>query len=230
MVRGGALLGLASLVLFGCSADLHDVVGPVVPRPNLTGYVHRNGSPVADIKVKLEDTILDEEVDNDRTSADGSFAFSGVGAGKWRVRVDGLEDADFDRTSLNLEFLTADTSFVCPDFEVSMGGLTIAQPTDGLTRLRPTLFSPVAFQFTDTSPAERTKQVRVYRDEDGAPFWFSARVTDEPVRWNGLGNQGAHTGLAAPAGRYRWRLSIEPEDDRDPFEHTTRYFVLEFEE
>lgn len=224
-ITAGLVIGM-----LGCSADLHELAGPIVPLPNLTGTVLRDGQPVAGIKVKLEDTTLDQEVNDDRTSAAGIFAFSGVGAGTWTVRVDGVVDGDFDKVSYDLEFASAETSLVCPDLEISLSGLVILEPESGMKRSRPGLFSPLTFQWTDPQGEARSKQVRLYRDEDGAPFWFSSRLTDEQVRWNGLGNQGANTGQAAPAGRYRWRLAVEPEDGDAPLQYTTRYLNIEFEE
>jgi len=221
---GTALFG-ALVLAAGCSPDLHETVGPLVPLPNVYGAIVRDGVPVHDIKVKLEDVKADTTYGDDRTDLDGRFTFSEVGPGTWGVRVDSEEAGDFPRVTFEFAFATPDTVLEVPDLDVSARALALEAPQAGGSLPVPDLFHPVSFQWSWDSEADAQFQIRLYL-EAGSAFWFSQKVRQTRILWNGLANMPGFEGKAAEPGAYIWRLRVEGEGT---LEYDTGYRGLSFQ-
>jgi hypothetical protein len=224
---GVLTLGLLAFVLDGCSPDLHETVGPLVPFPNVTGRVVRDGVPVVNIEVELENVVTDSTYDDDRTDAEGIFAFSEVGPGQWEVQVDSRDSTAFGRVAFEFVFTTEDTMLEVPTMDISLEGLALEQPPDGQRRPAPDLFNPMTFRWgwDDVDREIRRYQIRLYVP-GGVGFWFSPKVTETRILWNGLGNQQSSEGNSVEPGEYRWQLRLEGQDG---LEYTTadRFIIFE---
>jgi hypothetical protein len=196
------------LFALGCSPDLHEVVGPLVPVPNVTGQVLRDAIPVADIKVKLEVTDTDSTVADVRTDARGRFAFAEVGTGRWTVRADSRDPSDFAKVTYGFVFLAPDTSLEIPPLEITLDGLEALVPEDDAILPVPSFTSPVRFEWRRPEDPTAAVQVRIF-GTTGEAFWYSERIFDEFAVWNGFGNRGEFIGKRAESGTYRWRLRVE---------------------
>lgn len=199
------ILGLA-----GCTADLHEVAGPRVPVENLRGRIVREGIPVAGEKVKLDFAEIDSTLAEDRTKDDGTFAFGGVGAGEWTIRVSSTDPADFPSVTYTFAFSSGDSALTVPDLDLSLHGLEARKPEEGSAVSTPSFSSPIEFEWRRPDMAGTTVQVRVY-GPDGAAVWYSEKfAAEEKVRWNGIANRGDAVGQPIPPGSYSWRLRVEP--------------------
>ena len=79
-VAGKILALLALAAACACSPDLREVTGPIIPFPNVTGQVVREGTPASDLKVKIEFVQSESLRAEDRTDGAGRFAFAGIGS------------------------------------------------------------------------------------------------------------------------------------------------------
>jgi hypothetical protein len=211
MSRAARILACGALgIVFplGCSPDLQEVVGPLVPVPNVTGQVIRHGIPADDIKVKLEITETDSTVTDARTDAQGGFAFAEVGAGNWTVRADSREPSDFAKVTYDFVFLGPDTSLEVPPLEISLDGLRPLTPENEAILPVPSFTSPIRFVWQRPEDPTAAVQVRVF-GPTGEAFWYSERIFEEFVPWNGFGNRGEFIGKKAEPGTYHWRLRVE---------------------
>ena len=222
----GAALALTLLLFGGCSPDLQENLGPLVPVPNVTGTVLRAGSPVADRKVKLIETASDSTWDSARTDALGYYAFSAVGAGDWTVDVSSSDSLDFASVTSRFVFATEDTSASIPALDLSLHGLKMKKPDTAAPVPRPTFLSPVEFEWELPDLPNVTVQIRLYTDAY-EPVWFSEKLTTGAVAWNGLCNQGDFRGRPVAAGSYLYRLRVEPDEGAE--EMTTSFQPLVFE-
>lgn len=203
-VRQATFLALA-LGLCGCAPDFHESVGPTVPVPNLFGRVLRGGDGAANLSLSLEDPAEVEQA-SARTDGSGAYRFDQVPAGTWTLRIDSEEVTDFARLTYEFVLEDPEAGLTLPDLEVGRGAFEIEDPDPGADEDLPGFFSPLEFRWKGL---EGELQVRLYRDADGAPVWFSASTSADFVRWNGLGNQGEFRNVAVPAGDYRWRVRID---------------------
>lgn len=194
------------LLAAGCAPDFHDSVGPTVPVPNLFGRVLRAGEAADDLDVSLEDGEEMEWASTD--TDDGAYHFEEVPAGTWTLRVDSDAATDFARLTYEFTLEDAEAELTLPDLEIGLGGFEIEDPDPGADEDLPGFFSPLEFRWKGL---EGELQVRLYRDSDGAPVWFSPTTSADFVRWNGLGNQGEFRNVAVAAGDYRWRVRIDGE-------------------
>lgn len=216
-----------TLLWAGCTPDLNETVGPRVPVPNVTGQVIRQGVPVVDVKVELQDTAADTTVADERTDDQGYFAFSEVGPGRWTLQVKPRQPGDFVRVKLEFVFATHDTAVDVPAMDTSMEGLALRLPEDGETRTAPNPFGPVTFQWDlpTGGNGDRRFQVRVYL-LDGTPFWFSQKTREAQIIWNGLGNQEQSQGELAQPGEHIWRLRVEDENGLE-YDTESRHITFE---
>jgi hypothetical protein len=203
-----AIVVLLVCCAVACAPDLHETVGPLVPLPNVTGRVLRDGEPIVNIKVRIEDSVADSTFADTYTDDTGGFAFAQIGPGAWDLRVDSREPGDFAQVSYPFVFFSDDTVLTAPDLDVSASAFDVGQPADGASLPVPSLFDPVTFEWTWDSVESVTFQVRVY-DAKGTPFWFSVKTYGTQLIWNGLGNMGDYEGRPAETGAYRWRLQLE---------------------
>ena len=91
---------------------------------------------------------------------------------------------------------------------------------------RPDLFNPITFLWDWPEDQEAPRfQVRLYV-LDGGPFWFSQKVRQTQIVWNGLGNQELSEGQFAQPGVYWWRLRIEDESDLE-YDTESRFITFE---
>lgn len=194
-----------TLALSGCAPEFHESVGPTVPVPNLFGRVLRAGDGAADLSLSLEDSAEAEQA-SARTDRRGAYRFDQVPAGVWALRIDSEEATDFARLTYEFVLEDPEVGLTLPDFEIGLGTFEIEDPDPGADEDLPGFFSPLEFRWKGL---EGELQVRLYRDADGAPVWFSASTGADFVRWNGLGNQGEFRNVAVPAGDYRWRVRID---------------------
>jgi hypothetical protein len=226
--RQAGRVGIAALALLcvGCTPDLKETVGPRVPVPNVTGRVVRGGLPVLDIEVELEDTATDTTVADERTDTDGRFAFAEVGPGTWTVQVKSDDPDDFARVKFEFAFTSVDTMLDVPTMDISRNGLALVQPEDGDSTVVPDLFNPITFMWDwPEDQAAPRFQVRLYV-LDGGPFWFSQKIRETSIRWNGLGNQEMSQGEFAQLGAHWWRLRIEDESDLE-YDTESRFVTFE---
>ena len=214
------LLLAGCLVLIGCTADLQEAAGPIVPIPNVTGLVVRGGNPVDNVKVKLLQTSTDSLIASDRTDPYGQFGFSEVGPGDWTLEVKSTAPEDFARVQIDFVFASAETTYETPALDLSLAGFEVVQPADSETVATPGFSSPLEFRWSLPAGSHQKVQVRLY-DEAGASVWYSEKIRDEQVRWNGLGNRGEHVGQFVSPGTYRWKLRVET--DESSLESTTQY-------
>ncbi len=219
---------LACLLAFtGCTADIKETVGPLIPVPNLTGSVTRDSLPIEDIKVKLVQTSTDSLFDSDRTDPTGRFGFNEVGAGDWTLKVKSSDPADFAGVEIDFVFASAETTFDTPPLELSLAGFGVSAPENGDTLSTPGFSSPLGFTWTIPEGSTETAQIRFYA-ETGEPIWYSDPIAGESLLWNGLGNRGEYVGQFVTAGTYRWRVRVESNDT--PIQSTTEYREIIFVE
>jgi hypothetical protein len=185
-------------------------VGPEVPFPNVTGTVVRDGVPVVDIEVELEDTVADTTYEDERTDSEGRFAFREIGPGAWTVRVDSDEEGDFGRVTYEFVFTTQDTSVEVPLLDVSQKDLELEKPQDGDVRDVPSIFDSMEFEWDWEATELPRFQIRLYV-MGGPPLWFSSRDRVTRMIWNGLANEGDNAGEFVQPGLYRWHLRVEGE-------------------
>ncbi|MEZ4647881.1 MAG: carboxypeptidase-like regulatory domain-containing protein [Candidatus Eisenbacteria bacterium] len=219
-------LGLVTMLLLGapaCSPDYHETVGPTVPVPNLFGRVTREGAAAPDLKLAIEDSA-EVELSAARTNSGGWFEFEEVPAGAWTVRIDSQEPTDFARLTYEFTFLDPEAGLTLPDLEIGLGEFDVKKPNEGAQEPVPGFFSPLEFRWSGLGGE---KQIRFYRDSDGAPVWFSAKTTADIVRWNGIGNQGEFQNVSVPPGDYRWRIRV---DGAGTVRYYTAYRALTLEE
>lgn len=221
-LRGALAGGLISLliIMVGCSADLHEDAGPLVPFPNVTGRVCRDGEPLAGFAVELEDTVADTTVETRYTDESGDYGFSGVGSGKWTVRVNSGEPLDFERATFEFTFATEDSTLDVPLVDMSRRGLALLQPLDGESRVPPTLWDRLDFEWTWPNEDHPRFEVRL-RASGESTFW-SEKTNETSYSWNGVGDQGT----AVPPGDYSWHIRVEGEGT---LEYRTETRTLTFE-
>jgi hypothetical protein len=220
--KSGWAAGLAAMLLgLGCSADLHEIVGPTIPFPNVSGRIVRSGVPVVNVKVELEAADADSSYDDDYTDGEGRFEFPRVPAGSWRIRVESSEPGDFARVQHDFELASVDSMEFAPDLDLGMGEFAVEEPAPDQMLPLPGFFSPLNFKWRGT---EARVQIRLYRS-DGAPVWFSEKVRDTRLRWNGIGNMPGFEGKPVPEGAYRWRTSL---DGLGSMQYVTDYRNLQF--
>ncbi len=219
--------GRVAFIVFlaGCSPDLHEAVGPLKPFPNVTGRVVRDGVPVYNIKVGLEDTVADTTYEDDWTDSAGDFEFSEIGAGKWTVRVDGADSTDFDRVTYEFEFTSADTSIEVPVLDISLGGLSLRLPADNDTLEVPTLGSPLVFEWTWPDDDPPRFEIRFYV-VGGPAYWISRETRETSLVWNGVGNQESSLNQPVGPGDYRWHLRVDGEYTLE-YRTVDRFLTLE---
>lgn len=222
-----ALLIVCSLLLTGasaCAPDLHETVGPLVPIPNITGTVLRDGDPIADIKVKLERASDDSLWAEDRTDAAGRFAILLPDTGTFVIRVDGQGSADFDKTTYEFHQATPEAVFDSPALDIDTRGFAIKEPDAGRTEALPSLFEPLQIRWDRSDSIGGRAQVRFYA-QNGDAIWFSLRTEDPEVAWNGLMNQGSFRNRFVQPGTYRWRMIV---DTSAGVRYTTAYRDVTF--
>ncbi len=198
------ILVLAALAA-GCSPDLREATGPLIPTPNVSGHVLRGDLPVSDQKVKLE--RADSTWAEDRTDIGGAFGFVVGDSGVWTLRVDSTQPDDFARVSYEFSLASPDAKPQIPTLDLSRHGLAPREPSAGEGHPVPSLFEPLRFRWDQSEPPARL-EVRVYT-EAFEPVWFSTQLQDDRMEWNGLGNQGRFRGRFAEAGAYRWRIVVD---------------------
>ncbi|MDM7916362.1 MAG: carboxypeptidase-like regulatory domain-containing protein, partial [Candidatus Eisenbacteria bacterium] len=207
-----SLAALLLLPVLGCSPDLREELGPIVPFPNVQGTVVRAGAPAEGLKVRLLETATDSARSEDRTAPDGRYAFSEVGAGEWTLEARSNDPADFSSVTYPFAFGTPDTSLEAPPLEMSLRGLALGSPADGDTLPVASPAAPLTFSWIAPQLPPQvqgvTIQVRVY-DGQGDPVWYSEKVGAASVRWNGLQNRGSGTNRPASPGAYSWKLRME---------------------
>lgn len=205
MNRATRIVLVLSALAAGCSPDLRETTGPLIPSPNVAGRIVRDGVPVFDQKVKLE--RADSTWAEDRTDRDGVYGFVVADSGDWTVRLDSTRPDDFAR--VNYDFLLASSGAEAriPPLDLSRRGLGPSEPSADEGHPVPSLFDPLRFRWDQTDPPA-VLEVRVYT-QSFEPVWFSTETEGDRLDWNGLGNQGALRGRFAPAGAYRWRLVVD---------------------
>lgn len=218
-------LVVLALVAGGCAPDLKEAVGPVIPLPNVTGQVLRDGRPAAGIKVKLETAPAESLRAEDRTDTEGRFAFDGVEAGAWILKITAVDPGDYARIAWEFELPSADEVYEVPRMEISADGLEADSPDDSAEVDVPSLFRPVTFTWRNPARDTRKVQVRVYRDS-GELVWVTDDLDLEAIEWNGLANRGVEAGKLARPGRYTWRLRT----DEGSLERSTGSRTLIFRE
>jgi hypothetical protein len=218
---------LSLLLLAGCSPDLQETLGPVVPFPNVTGMIVREGIPVVDRKVKLEAPSVDSTLAEDRTDTAGLYEFTGVAPGTWVLKVSSSDAGDFQDVTCEVSLSEEGERLTAPEMDLSLRGVGFRQPADGAEVGRPTPASPVEFQWDKPTDPEREVQVRVY-DAVGEAVWYGPKSTDDRVSWNGLGNRNNYTNRLVPPGSYSWKLRVEI--DGSTLEHTTASRALVLKE
>ncbi len=219
---------LAALAIAGCSADLHETEGPIVPFPNVTGRVLTEGLPAVDRKVKLIETATDTEIDSDRTGPDGIFAFTQVPSGAWTLEAGGTGEEEFDAVTIDFEISADGDGFDAPDMDLALRGLRAIAPAPGAVQPLPSLSTPILFEWERPDTSGATIQVRLYGPA-GESIWHSVKTEDSSVRWNGIANRGESAGLPVPPGSYTWKLREEP-DAGAAIERTTAALSVVFEE
>jgi hypothetical protein len=214
-------------LLAGCTPDLHEWVGPLVPEPNVTGYVLRDGAPAAYVEIELEVTDTDSTVADTRTDAEGHYSFSEVGAGRWTVRTDSNDTTDFAKVSFDFTFAGPDTTIEVPALEISLAGLRMIQPEEEAELPVPSFSAPMYFEWERSDDPDATVRVQFFTS-NGEAFWYSGRTLETTVRWNGFGNRGDFGGERIGPGSHQWRLRVERPDSQ--IEWTTAYRLIEFTE
>jgi hypothetical protein len=221
------LLVLAVLFTAGsCSPDLHEMVGPRVPFPNVEGSILRNGLPVEGLRVKLVVTDTGSTFAKDHTDAAGRYGFSEVGVGGWTVKIASTDTTDFGGAEYPFTFVRPDTSATIPPIEIALGGTLLITPADGEVAPFPGFTEgPLRFKWTRPDWPDSLQarvQVRLY-DPSGLAVWYSAKIPYATnVMWNGICNQGVHVNQpidSVGAGTYSWRLRIDL--PASPLEYTT---------
>jgi len=221
IVRVAALAAAATLA--GCSVDLKDSMGPLVPIPNVTGTLTRHGAPLVDEKVKLRD-LSGAEIDSDRTDARGRYEFSGVPAGTWELRVRTDVPGDFETVTVMFdvpESVTVDL----PPADVFSFGCDTRDPKDGEALATPSFFQPLEFKWNQPDRSVAWMNARLYDASDQA-VWYSTKDVETSALFNGIGNQGPYAGQTIPAGEYWWRLKVGLADS---IEATTAPQMVRFE-
>ena len=216
------LVGLISLLGWGCSIDIKESVGPLVPVPNLTGQVLSNGVPVIGLRVRLEDAS-DSTIAGDATDGSGRFEFSQIGKGDWSLRFESESATDFARVTYEFSFVTTDTSLVVPSVDVALRGFEITAPEDLSVEPVPGFFSPLLFTWEDA--AARQTQVRFFEADDGEAIWYSTSSATNSARWNGIGTENDYVSVPVTAGQYRWRLRMQ---ETGGLEYLTQYRQITF--
>lgn len=211
IVRWGRHLALSSVSLFGigCSVDLHEVTGPLVPVPNVQGQVLRDSIPAPGLRVRLQDGA-GNTLSSERTNESGLFGFAEVGEGNWSVRVESGLPTDFARVTYEFSFLSADTSLTVPSLEIDLREMRTLAPEDSSVASVPGFFSPLTFTW-EGRPGP--KQVRFFETSaaGGEAIWYSVSDDVSSMRWNGLGTENSYVAVPISGGEYRWRLRwIEP--------------------
>lgn len=222
----GSLGAVLVLILGGCSPDLQETAGPIVPYPNLRGTVVRDSTPVFDRKVKLAVGDTDSTFAEDRTDRDGNYAFSEIAEGLWTIKVSSSDPGDYASISCSFILATTDEETVIPPIDLSVRGLIVDAPQDGAALPLPGFSSPLEFRWTPPAGEGWEAQVRVY-DAQGASVWYSVKDDVDHVLWNGIGNQGSAQNRPVEAGSYQWRIRIEY--DGSAVEYNTGYRDLTLE-
>lgn len=204
-----ALLVAGLWLAAGCSVDVKDGIGPLLPVPNVAGQALRAGAPAGGLDAELRDAETAETVGSTVTQG-GRFEFADIPPGHWEIKVSGDDPGDFDSVSRTLLLANADSLYELPDFEVWAYGCAVLEPQDGSSLPRPNLFAPLTFRWTLPSGSNRELDwVRAYLyTAAGDQVWTSDRILAAEVAWNGIGNEGDFAGLPVAAGAYYWRLKL----------------------
>ncbi len=226
----GALLAgilLPGGLLSGCSPETHESVGPLVPVPNVTGRILRDGAEAEGIQVDLILVPADSTLASVETDDDGEYVFTDVGAGSLMIEAEGEENGDFEDLAYSFVFFSTDTMLQIPDLDISSAALQSLAPQDSAVVATPNLFNPVEFawQWADEGDPLPRFRVRFYT-MSGDQIWYSEKLRELEIPWNGIGSEGEFEGRPVGPGQYRWRLRVYGEDTR---EFTTDYRHIEFE-
>jgi hypothetical protein len=173
----------------------------------VTGLVSRTGAPLENFKVKLYEDVSGVQVDSTTTTVAGEYGFAGVPAGRWMVKVSPVDAGDLGYVRYFFSIASAGERQVLPPFDVSSHGLGLVTPAAGVTVQRPGFAAPLTFAWNAYGAPYQWTSARV-SDSLGATVWSSIHSQGTSASWNGLGNDGAYTGQAAPPGRYRWRVRV----------------------
>ena len=197
--------------LTGCSPDVHDGVGPLVPVPNVTGTVLRDGRPIAGLRVALRPPDSGTSFGATTTDAGGRFWLYAPD-GIWEVRASGVLDGDF--SSVTREVLADSEQVALAPFELSTQGASLEAPVAGAAVSPPTPGSPLLFEWRGPSRAVQSARVQLYT-ESNVPVWSSPETQDTSMVWNGLGTEGGYQGHLVPAGKYAWRVKFQFPDSSE---------------
>ena len=205
----GALLACV-LSQGGCSPDVKDGVGPRVPIPNVSGRVERDGVAASAVDVSVRDPNDDSTIANAKTDADGSYVVAAP-AGIWEVKVKGRIPGDFASVTRGFVVLSAGQQVSMDSLDIFAYQAALVAPVDAATLGLPTASDPVTFQWSPSRHAILSARAQLY-NASGEAVWYSAKSSDSSAVWDGLGNQGAYTGVGLPAATYTWRVKFDLPD------------------
>jgi hypothetical protein len=191
--------------------DVQDGVGPRVPFPDVAGAALRASSPAPHLDVEIRDPGSGRVVLATASDARGRYAFSGVPAGRWEVKISGAAGGDFASVSREFERAAGQPTHLLPALDVFAFGAAPTAPPDGARLARPSPAQPLYFRWTNPPHPGRQARVLLY-DQRGDPVWSSSRFAADSALWNGVGNQGPYSGALVPAGPYAWRIKFDLPD------------------
>jgi hypothetical protein len=198
----------ATALALVCGCGLGREASPTAPAPGapqLTGTVHRSGTPVAGLRVKIVDDATQVVRDSSFTDGGGRYGFSGIAAGKWMVKVSPSDPGDLGYVRCFVTLAHDGAAAVIPPFDIAPHGLDLVAPNDSEAASAPTIVTPLTFQWRPYQAAFQWMSVHV-EDVAGNGVWVSPSSQGTQAEWNGLGNDGAWAGRTAPPGPYQWRV------------------------